>query len=37
MILRASKKNVDMALLALYNMRITSYREREACSIALPC
>lgn len=27
MILRASKQNTDMALMALYNMRITSYRE----------
>ena len=27
MIIRASKENVDMALLGLYNMRITSYRE----------
>ena len=27
MILRASKQNIDMALQALYNMRVTSYRE----------
>ncbi len=27
MIVRASKQNIDMALQALYNMRITSYRE----------
>ena len=27
MVLRASKQNIDMALQALYNMRITSYRE----------
>ena len=37
MLLRASQKNVDLALMALYNMRISVYREREACSIALPC
>ena len=27
MVIRASKQNIDMALQALYNMRITSYRE----------
>lgn len=27
MVVRASKQNIDMALTALYNMRITSYRE----------
>ena len=32
MIIRASKQNVDMALLGLYNMRVTSYR--EICSYA---
>ena len=37
MLLRASKQNVDMALMALYNMRIASYRERELCSVAVPC
>jgi hypothetical protein len=37
MILRASKQNTDMALMALYNMRIASYRERELCSVAVPC
>jgi hypothetical protein len=26
--IRASKENVDMALLGLYNMRVTSYREK---------
>ncbi len=30
MLIRASKENVDMALLGLYNMRVTSYR--EVCS-----
>ncbi len=35
MLLRASKQNVDLALMALYNMRITAYR--EVCSITLPC
>jgi hypothetical protein len=34
MLLRASKENIDMALRALYNMRITSYR--ETCSLP-PC
>jgi Tfp pilus assembly protein PilX len=30
MLIRASKENIDMALLGLYNMRVTSYR--ETCS-----
>ena len=34
MIIRASQQNVDMALRALYNMRITS--NRETCSLP-PC
>jgi hypothetical protein len=34
MIVRASKQNIDMALQALYNMRITSYR--EVCNTS-PC
>jgi len=34
MLLRTSKENIDMALRALYNMRVTSYR--ETCS-SPPC
>ena len=34
MIIRASQQNVDMALRALYNMRVTSIR--ETCSLP-PC
>ena len=35
MLIRASKQNIDMALQALYNMRITSYRER--CASGTSC
>jgi hypothetical protein len=34
MVVRASKENIDLALLALYNMRITGYR--ETCTVS-PC